>query len=551
MYPTASAPQYAFGPSLAPVPMPMYKKGGEVKETYGLDNIAEMIRQRGREGDTVLAHISPQEAGILQLLGGSGTINPYTGIPEFKILKKIVPKPIYKLGSAIGKGIERGIESIAQKLGPVGQIAATYFGGPIGAALYAGLAPKGSSFDVKRAAVAGALAYGAGQLQGMGGAEAGTGAGADLASQQAIDAGINIAGSPESYYQAFDAGIDIASAPSMYPSVNQAVSMSGPGAFEGAASDSATSYLNAPVEPITYTPDPNSYVSGADSAGTYAGTPTATDAYPTAPTRLPTASEQYFDNTMAPDTRSALRQGYDAVKQGYNTAVDTVESGIKSVIPEPIQDAYGATRDFVKDLIPPDYREILSTAKDVALIGSGAATAYGMYQTKKELDAAKAEADRILADQANRKKEEVEWAQGVLRDYPYNYQRLTEEDVRRERGMAMGGRINSYDDEIGGDDSMMQGGIASLAKGGLPPRYLRGGGDGMSDSIRASIEGKQEARLADGEFVVPADVVSHLGNGSSNAGAKRLYSMMDRVRRSRTGKARQAPEVNTRRLMPA
>jgi hypothetical protein len=176
---------------------------------------------------------------------------------------------------------------------------------------------------------------------------------------------------------------------------------------------------------------------------------------------------------------------------------------------------------------------------------------YTAYQTKKELDDAKEEADRILRDQANKKKEEIEWAQGVLRDYPYNYQRLTEEDVRRERGMAMGGRINSYDDEPGMDDGMMQGGIAALAKGGLPPRYLRGGGDGMSDSIRARIGGKQEARLADGEFVVPADVVSHLGNGSSNAGAKKLYSMMDRVRRSRTGKTRQAPEVNTRRLMPA
>jgi hypothetical protein len=572
MYPTASSPQYAFGSGLAPVPMPVYKRGGEVKETYGLDNIAEMIRQRGREGDTVLAHISPQEAGILQLLGGSGTINPYTGLPEFKILKKIVPKPIYKLGSAIGKGIERGIESIAQKLGPVGQIAATYFGGPIGAALYAGLAPKGSSFDVKRAAVAGALAYGAGQLQGMGGAEAGTGAGADLASQQAIDAGINIAGSPESYYQAFDAGIDIASAPSMYPSVNQAVSMSGPGAFEGAASDSATSYLNAPVEPITYTPDPSSYVSGADSAGTYAGTPTATDAYSTASTAptspydagqglevmntnaSPELDPYGVDNSynvsqdqILRDTRNPLSQGYDAAKQGYAD----VKQGIKDLIPKPIQEAYGTASNYVKDLVPPEYREILSTAKDVALIGSGAATAYGMYQTKKELDAAKAEADRIMADRENRKKEEIEWAQGVMRDYPYNYQRLTEEEVRRERGMAMGGRITSYDDEMGRDDGMMQGGIAALAKGGLPPRYLRGGGDGMSDSIRASIEGKQEARLADGEFVVPADVVSHLGNGSSNAGAKKLYSMMDRVRKSRTGKTRQAPEVNTRRLMPA
>ena len=542
MYPTASSPQYAFGSGLAPVPMPVYKRGGEVKETYGLDNIAEMIRQRGREGDTVLAHISPQEAGILQLLGGSGTINPYTGLPEFKNpFKKFIPKPIYKLGSAIGKGIERGVEGIAKALGPVGSIAAAYFGGPIGAALYQGLAAPGSSFDVKNAAKAAALTYAGNVI---------SGASNPLAPRfdygSAFGSGAN-AGTSLATQQAIDAGIDVVSA----PSVSQAVAMSGPGGFEGSYSDAATSYANAPVEPITYTPDPNSYVSGADSAGTYAGTPTATDAYPTAPTRLPTASEQYFDNTMAPDTRSALRQGYDAVKQGYNTAVDTVESGIKSVIPEPIQDAYGATRDFVKDLIPPDYREMLSTAKDVALIGSGATAAYGAYQTKKELDAAKAEADRIMADRENRKKEEIEWAQGVMRDYPYNYQRLTEAEVRSERGMAMGGRINSFDDEIGGDDNMMQGGIAALAKGGLPPRYLRGGGDGMSDSIRASIEGKQEARLADGEFVVPADVVSHLGNGSSNAGAKRLYSMMDRVRRSRTGKARQAPEVNTRRLMPA
>jgi len=542
MYPTASSPQYAFGSGLAPVPMPVYKRGGEVKETYGLDNIAEMIRRQGREGDTVLAHISPQEAGILQLLGGSGTINPYTGLPEFKNpLKKFIPKPIYKLGSAIGKGIERGVEGIAKALGPVGSIAAAYFGGPIGAALYQGLAAPGSSFDVKNAAKAAALTYAGNVI---------SGASNPLAPRfdygSAFGSGAN-AGTSLATQQAIDAGIDVVSA----PSVSQAVAMSGPGGFEGSYSDAATSYANAPVEPITYTPDPNSYVSGADSAGTYAGTPTATDAYPTAPTRLPTASEQYFDNTMAPDTRSALRQGYDAVKQGYNTAVDTVESGIKSVIPEPIQDAYGATRDFVKDLIPPDYREMLSTAKDVALIGSGATAAYGAYQTKKELDAAKAEADRIMADRENRKKEEIEWAQGVMRDYPYNYQRLTEAEVRSERGMAMGGRINSFDDEIGGDDNMMQGGIAALAKGGLPPRYLRGGGDGMSDSIRASIEGKQEARLADGEFVVPADVVSHLGNGSSNAGAKRLYSMMDRVRRSRTGKARQAPEVNTRRLMPA
>jgi len=93
-------------------------------------------------------------------------------------------------------------------------------------------------------------------------------------------------------------------------------------------------------------------------------------------------------------------------------------------------------------------------------------------------------------------------------------------------------------------------GIVKMAAGGMP-RFLSGGGDGMSDSIPATIEGTQEARLADGEFVISSDVVSGLGNGSSKAGAKQLYAMMDRVRSARTGKKKQAPAINPKRLMPA
>jgi hypothetical protein len=75
----------------------------------------------------------------------------------------------------------------------------------------------------------------------------------------------------------------------------------------------------------------------------------------------------------------------------------------------------------------------------------------------------------------------------------------------------------------------------------------------MSYSIPAVIAGPkpQPAALANDEFVVPADVVSHLGNGSSDAGAKKLYSMLDRVRAARTGKTRQAPEVNADKFLPA
>lgn len=85
------------------------------------------------------------------------------------------------------------------------------------------------------------------------------------------------------------------------------------------------------------------------------------------------------------------------------------------------------------------------------------------------------------------------------------------------------------------------------AKGG----YLDGPGDGMSDSIHATIDGKQPARLADGEFVIPADVVSHIGNGSSKAGAKHLYAMMDRIRHARTGNKKQGKQINAQKFLPA
>jgi hypothetical protein len=105
--------------------------------------------------------------------------------------------------------------------------------------------------------------------------------------------------------------------------------------------------------------------------------------------------------------------------------------------------------------------------------------------------------------------------------------------------------------DAGAQRTFARGGIADLGGYSDGGRMLKGPGDGMSDSIPGVIGGKQPARLADGEFVVPADVVSHLGNGSTDAGAKRLYAMMAKVRKARTGKKKQAPAVNTARFLPA
>jgi len=109
--------------------------------------------------------------------------------------------------------------------------------------------------------------------------------------------------------------------------------------------------------------------------------------------------------------------------------------------------------------------------------------------------------------------------------------------------MAGLGSINPMMFRQGGNVPPMQ-----YAAGG---KFLKGPGDGMSDDIKANINGQQEARLADGEFVIPADVVSHLGNGSSNAGSRKLYDMMAKVRNARTGTKKQAPAVKVDKYIPS
>lgn len=118
-----------------------------------------------------------------------------------------------------------------------------------------------------------------------------------------------------------------------------------------------------------------------------------------------------------------------------------------------------------------------------------------------------------------------------------------------------GGNVSNGNNSVAAGPDTQGGGLAGggsiddymMAQG----RYLRGPGDGMSDDIIASINNKQPARLADGEFVVPADVVSDLGNGSSNAGAMKLHEMMKNIRKKRHGTTKQPPAVKAEKALPA
>jgi hypothetical protein len=235
-----------------------------------------------------------------------------------------------------------------------------------------------------------------------------------------------------------------------------------------------------------------------------------------------------------------IRQGIESIPQTISELPEKAMSYVENIpsriregvqnLPETISELPGKAVKFAKDLPGDALEYALNNKVNTAFIAS---QVYAGVEAKKELEQQKEEAERVLAEQEKYTQEEIAFAQDVLRRYPVEYRRLTAEDIKSQ--------------------NLAGGGLAGLNafKAGGSPRFLKGGGDGMSDDIPAMIGKQQKAALSDGEFVVPADVVSHLGNGSSRAGAKKLYSMMDNIRQARTGKKRQAPEVKPDRYMPA
>jgi len=117
----------------------------------------------------------------------------------------------------------------------------------------------------------------------------------------------------------------------------------------------------------------------------------------------------------------------------------------------------------------------------------------------------------------------------------------------REAATSTYGKMNDTDwNYIKSQAGYAGGGEIAMAKG----RYLQGETDGMADELPAQIGKSQPAALSHGEFVIPADVVSHMGNGNSDAGAKKLYQMMDKIRMARTGNKKQGKKINPDKFMP-
>jgi hypothetical protein len=139
---------------------------------------------------------------------------------------------------------------------------------------------------------------------------------------------------------------------------------------------------------------------------------------------------------------------------------------------------------------------------------------------------------------------------GQLMDYAAQRNKpYTPKDAYPTRRPGSGGRRYFSDVTYEPVVKAAQGGLMSLPQ--AQGYYLGGPTDGMADRVPARIDGAQEAALSDGEFVLPADIVSHLGNGNSQAGAQVLYDMMERVRKARTGRPEQGRQINPNKYTPA
>jgi hypothetical protein len=262
--------------------------------------------------------------------------------------------------------------------------------------------------------------------------------------------------------------------------------------------------------------DTTEATAGVDTTGDFTGiiTEDFINKYPNAGTGTPTPAATPAA-TPTPSAYDLLMAGATPSSDNIGTVVDAIQNREAS-IPQVAGKFDVGTLDVAEDLL----RKRGFTPPDVVnYMGQEGLTEEELIV--RLLDAGRTTPEEVAAYYSNDPKFADITADQIRNRFntnPRGFKDLT-------RTLAQGGALNSY--------------------------YLGGPTDGMADLVPASIDGTQPAALSDGEFVVPADVVSHLGNGNSDAGAKQLYSMMDRVRESRTGTTKQGTEIDPMQKLPA
>ena len=540
--------------------VPAFAEGGIIN----VREIASEIAKMGRNGDTMLAHITPAEARMLRRRGGSGTINPETGLPEF-FLKKLV-KSVGKVFKGAVKAVTSVVKSVAKVVkkvasSTIGKIALTaaavYFMGPAGVGLSGklGITNAALANGVNTFAGSTLVNLASGQKVGdaiKGGLVSGTIAGGATA---LFDGGI-FGGKQTT--PTLDTGVKTPGLESLDDIATQNVATpSSVSATGGAQTFPLTEPSSVVGTPIGTSAQPSSILSSNVAPGiNFANVPSGAGIQlPGAVTPPPTS----FMSTAADAGRSFVNQGTDALA----STKDFLSSAYEKISPSAIQKAGtadaiaagnaavsrlpAAASDTLKaSVFDKAYNAalpgVLSTYGPMAGVALAGATALGAF-TPPELEMPQniGEFETTGQEMLQRNPEEYGLTYGGTQTTyaPNPYENLYNPgQVQFTRqadpyaNMYAGYRLPTPQQQFNPYDTM-QGGIGSIptqrfAKGGTAeyPRKtgpINGPGTGTSDSV--------PAMLSDGEFVFTAKAVRAMGNGSRRKGAKRMYALMKQLER--------------------
>lgn len=559
-----------------------------------MNQTAQHLASRGRNGDTMLVHMSPKEVGGLQALARSNgttlTVNPHTGLPEAFNLGRFLPM----IGGAALTAMSGGTLSpltIGLMTGGIGALAT----GSLKEGLMMGLGAAGG------AGLAGSMA----NLAAPAAATSGTaGAGLtvptslpppvveppplDFTKPLAPQVAANTAPMTTNYSLTTNlpplnstAGLQASPAPvslseNITPAQNAAIVKSP--TYNPNISANSQFYMQNPINSSTYAlPEQASVgIQRVTSPVSLAGEPPPLDfskslgpqlegRYPAtdytlmgAPTSPPPPS---YGSRILEGGKAAFSSGEAAGEFLSNNKMNLAMSAAPAIFEERKQE----TPESESYIRPYDLTVENTSNLPASRTGVEDQRLRYRYTAREPYRAAQGGIVAFARGGQNQEDPEGMMLPDMGRfDSTMQPNVLPRLDQQRPQGYAEGGqtkgrkKIDRMDDPYTfaayqSGRGLYDAAVQNFAQGGIggQPRFLSGGGDGMSDSIPATINGRDPARLADGEFVVPADVVSHLGNGSSKAGAQQLYAMMDRVRQKRTGKKRQAPQMNPKKMMPA
>jgi hypothetical protein len=479
--------------------------------------MAQQLQSQGRGEDSMLIHMTPGEVNSLQGLamahGGSLTINPQTGLPEAGWLGKLLPTILGAALAATGVGAP-----LAAGIVGAGQFART---GSLKKGLMAGLGAFGGAGMAGMAGVGGSLSQtGFGTLSnnaGMFGANMG----------QGISQGVNAA-----------SGIaKLGSAP-----LENAINVTG-------------SMPGAPVATALNPVQAQALTGGAIGSGTQAA---LTGVAPTAAT----GAGAQFTGGLGSRFGQALRAGLPAGTPGIisKAAPMLATSGILSNVSSAmapkqgtmgddgiIDNSYGGpyTAQQRKASFADNTEDLLKSSKERRYFDVDMPEVYNMQGQVVQPGSSTARGTPILQNvlNPNAKKGQNRYNQIIS---PYMV------DPQQDMGYAVGGRVDMRNgsfvvdartvSELGNGSS--NAGMEFLSRMGGRP--IQGPGDGVSDSIRASIGGKQEARVARDEVLFPPEAVKRLGGGNPKKGTAKLYSLMNKAHKARK-KAKRGQDTKVRR----